>query len=100
MLLIPVTHFAQSFRFYSPPDQAWQNRALIVAPSGALNSVQLNGTNVDAGAFAPLPGSAYQYAEIPVAPGQNVITAAQPITVYSIGYNLSQGWSYATPTRF
>ncbi len=101
MLLIPATNFALSSRFYGPTDSGWQNEALIIAPSGSLSSLQLNGIAVDTSTFVPLPGGRYSAGQIPVAAGQNVITCAQPIAVYSVGYNLSKGgWSYATPTRF
>jgi hypothetical protein len=102
--LVPVSNFAQSFRFYAMPGPDWQNKALIVVPNNAIDSVQLNGANVDAGLFASLPGGVYRYAEVPVSSGQNVITCDQPIMVYSAGYNPSGGkydhQSYATPAGF
>jgi len=94
--LVPVSRFAQSFRFYAPPNQGWTNQAIIIVPNGAVGSVQLNGSNVSG--FMPLPGGEYQYAVVNVSDGQNVVTAPQPITVYSIGYQ--PYGSYGSPTRF
>jgi hypothetical protein len=96
MQLVPVTSFAQSFRFYAPPNQGWTHRAIIIAPNGAVGSVQLNGSVVSG--FTALPGGAYQYAVIAVPDGQSVVTSPQRITVYSIGFQNSG--SYGTPTRF
>jgi hypothetical protein len=96
MQLVPVTSFAQSFRFYAPPNQGWTNQAIIIAPNNAVASVQLNGIAVSG--FLPLPGGAYQYAVVSVPDGQNFATASQPITVYSIGYQYAG--SYGSPTRF
>lgn len=96
MQLVPVTSFAQSFRFYAPPNQGWTNQAIIIAPNSAVGSVQLNANSVSG--FAPLPGGAYQYVVVSVPDGQNVVTALQPITVYSIGYQPYA--SYGSPARF
>jgi hypothetical protein len=93
MQLVPVTSFAQSFRFYAP---VLTNRAIIIAPNSAVGLVQLNGSAVSG--FAALPGGTYQYALVAVPRGQNVVTSPQPITVYSIGLDPLN--SYGTPTRF
>jgi hypothetical protein len=96
MQLVPVTSFAQSFRFYAPPNQGYRSYAIIIAPNSAAGSVQLNGASVSG--FSALPGGGYQYAVVTVPDGQNIVTSAQPITVYSIG--VYQAGSYGTPTRF
>jgi len=96
MQMVPVTSFAESFRFYAPPNQGWTNQAIIIAPNSAVSSVLLNGNAVSG--FTSLPGGAYQYALVGVQDGQNVVTSAQPITVYSIGYQFAG--SYGSPTRF
>ena len=111
MQLIPVTSFTQAARFYAFQIQDYwvrfTNYATIVAPNGAVGSVQLNGSNVDPSSFAPLPGGQYQYAQIPVLDGQNVVTAAQPIVVYTVGYAGYYDYyyssvigAYGAPTRF
>ena len=96
MQMVPVTSFAQSFRFYAPPNGGWTNQAIIIAPNSAVGSVQLNGAAVSG--FVALPGGAYQYLVVNVPDGQNVVTASQPITVYSFGYQ--NDGSYGSPTRF
>ena len=96
MQMVPITSFAQSFRFYAPPNAGWTNQAIIIAPNSAVTSVMLNGAAVTG--FNALPGGAYQYAVINVPDGQNLITSQQQITVYSFGTQ-SDG-SYGSPTRF
>jgi hypothetical protein len=96
MQMVPLTNYAQSFRFYAPPNAGWTSYATIIAPNAGVASVQLNGAAVTG--FKALPGGTYQYAVVPVTDGQNVVTAGQSITVYSIGF---QGFgSYGAPTRF
>ena len=96
MQLVPVALFAQSFRFYAPPNQSYAHYAVIIAPNAAVGAVQLNG-NVVTG-FSALPGAAFQYAVATAADGQNVVTSTLPITVYSVG--TGNTISYGTPTRF
>jgi hypothetical protein len=112
MQLLPVTSFTPAARFYAPQTQAyWQHitsYAVVVAPNAATGSVQLNGTPVDPSSFAALPGGEYQYAKIPVPDGQNIVTAAAPIAVYTLGYDAycdrctvpSIMGVYGAPTRF
>jgi hypothetical protein len=96
MQLVPTTSYASSSRFYAPPGQGFTNQAIIIAPNSAITAVQLNGAAVSG--FTPLPGGAYQYVIVNVADGQNLVTAPQPIAVYSIGYQSYS--SYGSPTRF
>jgi hypothetical protein len=112
MQAVPVARFGKSFRFYAYQEQStWRrfvNRAIVIAPNSAVNSVQLNGAPVAPPLFAPLPGDQYQYAEIPVPDGPNVVTCPQPITVYTVGY-VERVWdgtpwgydgAYGAPARF
>jgi len=96
MQIVPVSNYAQSFRFYAPPNDGWSSYASIITPTGGIGSVQLNGAPVTG--FQPLPGGAYQYVVVPVIDGENVVTTGQPSTVYSIGFQNSG--SYGAPTRF
>lgn len=92
MPLMPIANFGTSFDFYAPPapllagvPTCSSNTALIVAPNAAVGSVQLNGTVVAASSFSTLPGGAYQYAQLPVPDGMNVVTSTQPVMVYAVG---------------
>jgi len=96
MQMVPVGNFAQSFRFYAPPNAGWTSYAGIIAPNAGVGSVQLNGAAVTG--FKPLPGGAYQYAVVRVPDGQSVVTSPEPITVYSYGFQ--EAGSYGAPTRF
>ena len=96
MQLLPVSSFQSSSTFYAPADLGWANYALIIAPSSAVASVQLNGKAISG--FSALPGGVYEYAIVNVPNGQSNVTSAQPIAVYSLGFLPVQ--SYSTPTRF
>ncbi len=105
MQLLPITDFGTSFRFYTPADDPvavaqkvvlWTRYAIVISPNSGVGSVQLNGNPVNG--FIALPGGTYQYAIVPVPQGQSVVTSAQPITVYSVGF-MGNG-AYGTATSF
>jgi hypothetical protein len=116
--LVPVADASTSFSFYAPPAPTslwygattYTNSALVVAPNAAVGSVQLNGSAMPASSFSALPGGAYQYAQVSVPDGVNVVTSTQPVTVYTLGTSIwTECWStcistnvatYAAPARF
>jgi hypothetical protein len=113
--LVPTANFGTSLSFYATPSApaasvTMANSAVIVAPNGAVGSVQLNGVVVAASSFSALPGGAYQVAQVPVPDGMNAVTSPQPVTVYTIGASsTSYCWwtcytyyygTYAAPVRF
>jgi hypothetical protein len=115
MPLIPVASFGTSFYFYSLPASSLgltaTNTALIVVPNSAVGSVQLNGSAVVASSFNPLPGGAYQFAQVAVPDGINVVTSTQPAMVYTLGttswmnggggyYYQAFGSAYGAPVGF
>jgi len=96
MQILPTNAFRNTARFYSPSGFAQGNFAIIIAPTSAISSVALNGVPVSG--FAPLPGGTYQYVVTPVVTAQSVVTASQPVAVYTIG--LTPFGSYGAPTAF
>ena len=85
--------FLTSFRLFAP-GRFPENFAVIVAPTTAVPSVTLNGQPISG--FAALPGGAHEFVIAPVPDGESVINAAEPIGVYSIGFEPFDGYGYPT----
>ncbi len=96
MQIMPTDAGLPSHRLFTPHMTLSSTFATIVAPSAAVPTVTLNGQAVTG--FAPLPGGTHQSVVAPVPAGQSVVTAAEPVLVYGMGFR--GGETYGYPAGF
>jgi hypothetical protein len=103
-LLPPVGSGASAYRFTTPNVEVATRYANIVAPSGAVGTMALNGATIDPGAFSSLGSSGYAAATVPLGAGLNMIESGGTgfeVVVYGWGdptdYN---GFCFSPTLRF
>ena len=99
MLTVQATrHYETRYAFCTPATDFPDNFIHLIAPAGAVASIQLNGAAVGAGAFTLIPGTTYAFARLPVAPGAHLVTGGAPFAASIYGW--AQYDSYGHPGCF
>jgi len=99
MCLVQATrHWENNYAVCSFTNGFPANFLNIIAPTGSVGTVQLNGAFVGAGAFTGIPGSGYAYAQVTVTAARNTVSCAAPIAVSAYGW--AEFESYGHPACF
>ncbi len=99
MMTVQATrHYEARYALCTAPEDFPDNFIHLVAPTGAVATIQLNGAAVGAGAFTPIAGTLYAFARLPVAPGSYLVTGGAPFAASIYGWNTYD--SYGHPGCF
>ena len=86
LLISPTQQFLKQYRFATPVNGFWNHYVNVVIPTLAINSLTLNGKNVNPRKFKQIGLSRYSIAHIEVDFGTHYITCNQPFGLYSYGF--------------
>ena len=95
MSIVPATrHYKSSYTVCSFTSGFSANFLNIVAPDGVLGTVTLNGGFIGAGAFTPIAGSGYSFAQVAVTATRNTVSAGGLIAVSAYGWNEYESYGH------
>lgn len=102
MLVPPAEQYLDSYGFISLSEQEGFPIGYInlIAPSSDLGSIVMDGENVDPSLFSPIGSSGYSGAQVPVAPGSHVLTAAAPVGLFVYGFGDYDSYGYPGGMNF
>jgi hypothetical protein len=102
MLVPPAEQYLASYGFISLSEQEGFPVGYInlIAPSSDIDSIVMDGENVDPSLFSPIGSSGYSGAQVPVAPGSHVLTAAAPVGLFVYGFGDYDSYGYPGGMNF
>lgn len=102
MLVPPAEQYLDSYGFISLSEQEGFPIGYInlIAPSSDIASIVMDGENVDPSLFSPIGNSGYSGAQVPVAPGSHVLTAAAPVGLFVYGFGDYDSYGYPGGMNF
>jgi RHS repeat-associated protein len=89
----PYQQFAGHYTVYTPTTGFRANYANVVAPTSAVSGILLDGAPVSA-IFAPIPGSSYSGAQVPLSTGVHHFDGSVPFGVTMYGADSYDAYSY------
>jgi hypothetical protein len=84
----PVEQFTQELVFASPVSGSWHHYINVIAPTGAISAIQLDGNSlkmIDSTGFIPVGDGTYSVARINVSQGAHILKGATPFGAYQYG---------------
>ena len=102
MMLIPAPEqYDTAYAFQSVShDEFLQHYINVIVPNGAERSLVLDGEPISRAVFTPIPGRAFQYAQIRVSPGSHYIRADKEFGLCVYGYGRANSYGYTGGTLF
>lgn len=86
ILVSPTQQFLQQYRFATPINGQWHHYINVVAPTGSIASIRLNGRRIDSTQFSVLGESRYSIAQVAVPFGTHLIKGDTAFGLYSYGF--------------
>ena len=86
ILVSPTQQFLKQYRFATPINGQWHHYINVVAPTGSISSIRLNGRRIDSTQFSVLGESRYSIAQVPVPFGTHLIKGDTAFGLYSYGF--------------
>lgn len=86
ILVSPTQQFLQNYRIATPISGDWHHYINVVAPTGSIDQIRLNGRRIDSMLFVVLGESRYSIAQVPIPFGSHVIKSDTPFGLYSYGF--------------
>lgn len=87
MLIVrPEKDFQKSYRFATPVEGKFHHYVNVSIPADAIESIKLDGYQVDKSLFKLFPGSNFMVAKLEVKYGSHFIECAKPFGIYSYGF--------------
>jgi hypothetical protein len=91
MLIVrPDKDFQKSYRFATPVEGNFHHYINISVPTDAIETVKLDGYQVDNSLFKPYPNSNYMIAKLEVKFGSHFIECVKPFGIYSYGFGFGK----------
>lgn len=101
MTLIPSTdHFRDDYLVAVPYSGFATNELNVVAPNGAVGSVNLDGSAIPAGSFTPIGASGFSGVQLAVAPGPHHLSGSSPFGIQAYGFDARDAYGYAGGLKF
>ena len=90
------------FSSLSKAENAQKNYVNVTIPTDAINSVVLDGKDINSSLFSPIQMTEYSSAQLPLESGSHHITASKPfgVVVYGMGAWESYGYTGGSAYRF
>ncbi|HLP27812.1 MAG TPA: IgGFc-binding protein [Candidatus Didemnitutus sp.] len=86
ILVSPTQQFLQNYRIATPISGDWHHYINVVAPTGSIDQIRLNGRRIDSMLFVVMGESRYSIAQVPIPFGSHVIKSDTPFGLYSYGF--------------
>jgi uncharacterized repeat protein (TIGR01451 family) len=94
MLIAPVDQFQPAYQVPTPSGFAI-NEINLVAPSGSVGAIAIDGAAVPSSAYTPIGSSGFSGAQVDVTPGSHALTGTgAPFGVSSYGFDSFDAYSY------
>ncbi len=94
MLIPPYSQFLNSYTITTPPTGFLINYINVVAPTGALGSITLDGTPIPTASFTPIGVSGFSGAQITIGVGAHTLVGPSAFGVFAYGYAQDEGYGY------
>lgn len=95
MMNVPVEQFLDSYTIATPGSQFARNYVNVVAPSGAVGSITLDGVAVPASSFEAIGSSGYSGAQLAVSQGTHNLAGDTGFGLMVYGFNNYDSYGYA-----
>lgn len=83
MTILPMDHFCAAYSVF--PRSGFQNRALIVAPTSAVNGIRFGGNRKPNIKWKQFPGTAYSWAQMAINSASTLSSSGPNFGLYSVG---------------
>jgi len=94
MLIPPFEQFLNSYTVTTPASGFAQNFINVVVQTAELSTFRLDGAPVDPAQFAPIAGSDFSGAQLPVGLGSHTLTARLPFGSFVYGFDRDDSYGY------
>lgn len=96
MLIPPTEQFLNRYTFSTPATGFSKNFVNVVMPSGAVDTLRLDGASLNAALFSPIGTSGFSGAQLPIALGSHNLTSTNdvPFGIYVYGFADFDSYGY------
>lgn len=96
MLIPPTEQFLNRYTFSTPATGFSANFVNVVIPSGAVDTLRLDGASLNTALFSPIGTSGFSGAQLPIALGSHNLTSTNdvPFGIYVYGFASYDSYGY------
>ncbi len=95
MLIVPpVEQFLSVYNVTTPADIYPYNYINLIAPAETIDSIRIDGEQIDANLWITMPDPSYRGVQLPVSFGQHTVTGDRPFGLYAYGFAEYESYGY------